>query len=190
MGLVLAIAYINQTEKPTTMSIKIIGAGFPRTGTTTLKRCLEVLGYSKTYHMKELIVNNEKLHHWLELEQTRTTDWDALYDGYQATVDFPGYPYYKEHMERYPDAKVILTVRPFDKWYVSAYNTVWQAGPQTIPEKLVMMWKMATTPNVRKVVNCIKMFKRIFWGKQMQGKFEDKAFAEKVFNQHIEDVKA
>ena len=172
------------------MSIKIIGAGFPRTGTTTLKRCLEELGYTKTYHMKELLVHPDKLHHWLELENEGNTDWDTLYDGFQATVDFPGYPFYKEHMERYPDAKVILTVRPFDKWYLSAYSTVWQAGPQTVPEKLGMMWKMATQPRIREVIKCIKMVKRIFWGKQFQGKFEDKVFAEKIFNQHIEDVKA
>ena len=120
------------------MSIKIIGAGFPRTGTTTLKRSLEMLGYEKTYHMKELLVRPENLHYWTTLADTGTTDWDGLYDGYQATVDFPGYPFYREHMERYPDAKVILTVRPFEKWYNSVYSTVWQAGPQTLPEKLGM----------------------------------------------------
>lgn len=172
------------------MSIKIIGAGFPRTGTTTLKRSLEELGYSKTYHMKELLVNPEKLPFWLELEQSRTTDWDKLYDGYQASVDFPGYPYYKEQMEKYPDAKVILTVRPFDKWYASVESTVWKAGPQNLPEKLGMMWKMLINPRVRKVVQCIKMFKRVFFAKQMQGKFTDKAFAEKLWNDHIEEVKA
>ena len=37
------------------MSIKIIGAGFPRTGTTTLKKALETLGYNETYHFKDLI---------------------------------------------------------------------------------------------------------------------------------------
>ncbi len=52
------------------MPIKIIGAGFPRTGTTTLKRSLEILGYSKTYHMKELLVNPDKLDYWLKLEET------------------------------------------------------------------------------------------------------------------------
>ena len=41
------------------MSIKIIGAGLPRTGTNTLKECLEKLGYHKTYHMKELLVHPE-----------------------------------------------------------------------------------------------------------------------------------
>ncbi|NNJ89545.1 MAG: sulfotransferase family protein, partial [Eudoraea sp.] len=44
------------------MSIKIIGAGFPRTGTTTLKQSLETLGFNHVYHMKELLVNPHNLH--------------------------------------------------------------------------------------------------------------------------------
>lgn len=172
------------------MGLKIIGAGFPRTGTTTLKRSLEMLGVGKTYHMKELLVKPNTLPLWLSLENTGTTDWDTLYDGYSATVDFPGYPFYKEHMEQYPDAKVILTVRPFDKWYTSAYNTVWKAGPQTVPEKFSMMSRMALNPRLRKVIKCIKFVKREFWGNQFQGRFEDKAYAEEVFHKHVEDVKA
>ena len=150
---------------------------------------LEHLGYVKTYHMKELLVNPDMLGYWLELEKTGTTHWDELYEGYQATVDFPGYPWYKEHMEKYPDAKVILTHRPFDDWYKSVYNTIWQAGPQNLPEKLVMMSKLITNPRLRKVINCIKLVKRNIWGVQFQGRFEDKAFAEKVFYDHIETVK-
>ncbi len=172
------------------MSIKVIGAGFPRTGTTTLKQSLETLGYTKTYHMKELLVHPENLHYWLRLENERTTDWDALYNGYQATVDFPGYPFYKEHMERYPDANVILTARHFDNWYISAQSTIKNAGPQNLGEKLKMLTRMMVNPRIKKVVNCIKFVKREFWGRQFQGKFEDKAFAEKIFYQHIEEVKA
>ena len=172
------------------MSIKIIGAGFPRTGTTTLKKSLEYLGYIKTHHMKELLVKPTNLHYWLDLESKGTTDWDALYEGYQATVDFPCYPYYKQHMDRYPDAKVILTVRPFDNWYESAKNTVRKAAPQTISEKLGMLFKMATNTQIRQAVKCVQMFERIFWDKQMKGKFDDKTFAEKVWNEHIEEVKA
>jgi len=171
------------------MSIKVIGAGFPRTGTTSLKRMLEHLGYVKTYHMKELLVNPDMLGYWLELEKTGTTHWDELYEGYQATVDFPAYPWYKEHMDQYPDAKVILTYRPFEDWYKSVYNTIWQAGPQSLPEKLIMMSKLITNPRLRKVINCIKLVKRNVWGVHFQGRFEDKAFAEKIFNEHIESVK-
>ncbi|CAN5370793.1 sulfotransferase family protein [soil metagenome] len=172
------------------MSIKIIGAGLPRTGTNTLKASLEKLGYIKTYHMKELLVYPENLHYWLTLKNTGTTNWDELYNGYQATVDFPGYPWYKEHMKRYPDAKVILTVRPFEKWYLSIQSTIWQAGPQTIPQKLAMISKLLFNPRLRSVIKCVKFAKSSIFGVHLEGKFQDKAFAEKVFNNHIENVKA
>ena len=89
------------------MLIKIIGAGFPRTGTTTLKKALETLGYNKTYHFKDLIANPKKLKYWQELENKGLTNFDALFDGFQATVDFPGYPYYKILLKKYPNAKVL-----------------------------------------------------------------------------------
>ena len=162
----------------------------PRTGTNTLKASLEKLGFMKTYHMKELLVHPEDLHYWTTLEETGSTDWDGLYDGFQATVDFPCYPWYKQHMVRYPDAKVILTVRPFEKWYTSVQSTVWTAGPQTLPEKLAMMSKLLFNPRLRKVIQCVKLAKKMIFKVHLEGRFEDKAFAEKVFNQHIEDVKA
>ncbi|MEX2235098.1 MAG: sulfotransferase family protein [Cyclobacteriaceae bacterium] len=172
------------------MSIKIIGAGLPRTGTNTLKASLERLGYTKTYHMKELLVHPENLHYWLALKNTSTTKWDELYKGFQATVDFPGYPWYKEHMKRYPDAKVILTVRPFESWYTSIFSTIWQAGPQTLGQKLKMMSRLLFNPRLRSVIKCVKFAKGTIFGDHLQGKFADKAFAEKIFNKHIADVKA
>ena len=172
------------------MSIKIIGAGLPRTGTNTLKECLEKLGYNKTYHMKELLVHPENLHYWKTLNDTGSTNWDGLYNGYQATVDFPCYPWYKEHMKRYPDAKVILTTRPFDKWYESVYSTIWQAGPQTLPQKLVMMSKLILNPRLRSVISCVKLAKSRIFGVTFEGKFMDKAASEKLFLKHHEDVKA
>lgn len=172
------------------MSIKIIGAGFPRTGTTTLKTCLETLGFKHVYHMKELLVNPHMLHYWKTLDATGDTDWDGLYKGYDATVDFPGYPWYKEHMKRYPDAKVILTVRDFDAWYKSVDSTVFRAGPQTPGEKIKMMGKLLTNGRARNVVKCIKFFKKRFFAEELQGKFEDKAFAKKVWEDHLASVKA
>ena len=172
------------------MSIKIIGAGLPRTGTNTLKESLEILGYKKTYHMKELLVKPKDLHYWLTLKETGNTKWDELYDGFEATVDFPGYPWYKEHMKKYPDAKVILTVRPFENWYASIYSTIWQAGPQTLGQKLGMLSKLLFNPHLRSVIKCVKFAKGTIFGVHLQGRFQDKAFAEKVFNKHIEEVKA
>jgi hypothetical protein len=172
------------------MSIKIIGAGLPRTGTNTLKQCLEQLGHKHVYHMKELLVHPEKLHYWKTLDETGDTDWAGLYEGYDGTVDFPGYPWYKEHMKKYPDAKVIMTVRDFESWYKSVDSTVFRAGPQTPFEKIKMIGKLLFSARARNVVKCIKWFKKVFFAEQLQGRFGDKEFAKKFWEDHITDVKA
>jgi hypothetical protein len=172
------------------MSLKIIGAGFPRTGTNSLKRSLEMLGFTKCYHMKELLTHPDQLPLWLQLETTGTTDWDTLYDGFQGSVDFPCYPFYKQHLKRYPEAKVILTVRDFDSWYKSVKSTIWTAGPQNLGQKLMMMGRMLTNPRVRQVIGCIKFVKRQFWKKQFQDRFLDEPFVREAFKKHIEEVKA
>jgi Sulfotransferase domain len=170
------------------MEIKIIGAGFPRTGTTTLKQALELLGFQKTYHFKDLIAQPEKLKYWQDLEKFGDTNFDLLFDEYQATVDFPGYPYYKILFEKYPNAKVILTKRDVDDWYESTYKTVWQAGPQTFGAKLVLLSKMMVNARLRNTFMCIKFMRKTYLNKQFSGNFISKAYAIEVFEQHINEV--
>ncbi len=171
------------------MSIKIIGAGFPRTGTNTLRESLEKLGYVKTYHMKNLLTNPDNLQYWTTLKATGTTNWDELYKGFQATVDFPAYPWYKEHMKQYPDAKVILSIRPFEKWYSSFYSTIWQAQNPPESERAAMGERMAADPRLQSVMKVMGFAKQTITEDHFQGKFLDKEFMEKVFNEHNEEVK-
>ena len=140
--------------------------------------------------MKELLVNPQDLHYWLTLKETGTTDWEGLYNGFQATVDFPGYPWYKEHMKKYPDAKVILTVRPFEKWHTSVNSTIKNAGPKTPLDKIKAMAKLAFSARFRRVIKCVKFAQSTIFAGNFEGKFDDKVFMEKVFNKHISDVKA
>ncbi len=134
-------------------------------------------------------MNPDRLPYWKELRDRGTTDWDSLFNGYRACVDFPGYPFYREMMEQYPEAGIILTVRDFDSWYESAYRTIWQAGPQTPWEKVSMSVKMVTNGRVRKAVKCIKFFHEIFWEKTFNGRFEDKEVAREAYEAHIDSVK-
>lgn len=172
------------------MAIKVIGAGFPRTGTNTLKHALEIIGIAKAYHFKDLMFEPDNLHYWKTLSETKTMNWEEIYDGYEASVDFPCYPWYKEHMAKYPDAKVILTVRPFEKWYASVKNTIWVAGPQSFAEKIKLLVQLPFNSRLRKVLKCIKFVKGFLWEVQFQGKFLDRDFVEKIWYQHIEEVKA
>ena len=172
------------------MAIKIIGAGFPRTGTTTLKNALETLGFMETYHFKDLFANPEKVKYWQQLEKTGQTDFDTLFEGYQASVDFPGYPYYKILMKKYPEAKVILTKRDFEAWYLSTHKTIYQVKPRTVVNKIGRMLNYCVDRKFRNKIRCINFVQQRYIGKQFDGKFTSKAEAEKVFFQHLKEVES
>ncbi|MBZ0327338.1 MAG: sulfotransferase family protein [Altibacter sp.] len=170
------------------MELKIIGAGFPRTGTTTLKIALEQLGFQKTYHFKDLMANPSVVNYWNELEKTGATNFDALFDGYVATVDFPGYPYYKVLLKKYPDAKVILTKRDFDAWYASTQKTIAKVGPETISSRPELAAKLDTNQRLNDTQECFKFFKNTYIRKQFDDQFDTRSVAEKVFHEHIQSV--
>ena len=107
------------------MTLDVIGAGFGRTGTMSLKVALEELGFGPCYHMSEVFAHPEHVELWRAAAQGKEVDWEQIFGGYRATVDWPACSFYGELMEKYPDAKVILTVRDPQRWYESAYNTIY-----------------------------------------------------------------
>jgi hypothetical protein len=99
--------------------MKVIGAGFPRTGTMSMQAALKILGFP-CYHMKEVPRERGHLDAWHKfITGQASMDWHALFRKFEATVDTPGCLYYKELMEAFPDAKVVLAVRDPDRWYES-----------------------------------------------------------------------
>jgi len=93
--------------------LKVIGAGFGRTGTSSLQAVLEDLLGGKCYHMKEIMMQSAHLQAWHDFAvgKTPAMDWEWLFADYRAAVDCPVCMYYDELMEVFPEAKVILTVR-------------------------------------------------------------------------------
>src|SRR5215472_3519057 len=83
----------------TTSGLKVIGAGFGRTGTFSLKVALEELGFGPCYHMKEVLEHPEYVPFWDAAARGETTNWREIFKDYQATVDWPGCTFYKELME-------------------------------------------------------------------------------------------
>ncbi len=67
------------------MPLEVIGAGFGRTGTLSLKLALERLGFVKCYHMMEVFQHPEHIPMWADAHQGKFVDWERLYDGYRAT---------------------------------------------------------------------------------------------------------
>lgn len=106
------------------MSLSLIGAGFGRTGTDSLKTALEMLGIGKCYHMLEVIPYKERIENWRAVANGKRPDWDQIFNGYKATVDWPAAFYWRELSVYYPEAKVLLSVRDADLWYDSIEKTI------------------------------------------------------------------
>eukprot|EP00019_Armaparvus_languidus_P005087 CAMPEP_0168595852 /NCGR_PEP_ID=MMETSP0420-20121227/9699_1 /TAXON_ID=498008 /ORGANISM="Pessonella sp." /LENGTH=254 /DNA_ID=CAMNT_0008632359 /DNA_START=16 /DNA_END=780 /DNA_ORIENTATION=+ len=104
--------------------VKVIGAGWGRTGTSSLRDALNNLGF-KCYHMFEVFQNPTHNDLWARIADGEDVDLDEVFEGYKATCDWPACNVYKELMHNKPDAKVILTVRDPEKWYQSVMDTIY-----------------------------------------------------------------
>jgi len=103
----------------------VIGAGLPRTATTTTLLAFEKLGFSPCQHMRDLLGDLEgQLPMWERVVAGRP-DWDEIFGHARSCCDFPAGRYYKELADHYPDAKVVLSVREPEGWVRSMRDTVW-----------------------------------------------------------------
>jgi hypothetical protein len=106
------------------MALKVIGAGLGRTGTHSLKVGLEKLLGSPCYHMVEVFQHPAHIPMWHAAANGEAVDWDLLFTGFSASVDWPSGSFYKELMEAYPDAIVVHSTRDSEAWWKSADATI------------------------------------------------------------------
>lgn len=106
------------------MSLRIIGAGLGRTGTTSLKLALEELLGAPCYHMIAVRDRPEDPEVWGDAYEGSPPDWYEFFDGFGATVDWPAAPFWQEISEAFPEAPILLSVRDPDSWWKSASNTI------------------------------------------------------------------
>jgi Sulfotransferase domain len=105
--------------------MKLIGAGLPRTATTTQMIALEMLGLP-CYHMRDMMADLEtSVPQWRQALEGNG-QWDEIFEGKESTVDFPASYFWRELMDVYPDAKVLLSVRSGESWVDSMQNTIAQ----------------------------------------------------------------
>lgn len=155
--------------------MKVIGAGFGRTGTSSVKVALELLGFGPCYHMSEVFEHPHHIPTWQAAADGQPVDWKAILAEFNAAVDWPACNYYQELMAVYPDAKVLLTVRDPEKWYESVMNTIYFTNSVETDD-----------PDYR---IRYRMINNTVWRNVFDDRFEDKAYALSVFNHHTEDVK-
>jgi hypothetical protein len=120
------------------VALQVIGAGLGRTGTASLKVALEQLGIGRCYHMTELHARPTDVPHWLAAADG-AADWDQLFAGYGATVDYAGCTFWRELAAYYPQAKILLSVRDSQAWFESTQATifapVWIDHLEASPQK-------------------------------------------------------
>jgi Sulfotransferase domain len=170
------------------LALKVIGAGLGRTGTLSLKAALEELGFTRCYHMIELFHDPARVVHWENAAAGRPVDWDALFDGYQAAVDYPACQYYRQLLEHYPDAKVVLTVRDPHRWYESANETIFQSARSRTEPGEGGPPRMPFPHDSPYFIRVIQLIQGSIFGGHFQGKTDDPAFCMEVFRRHNDEV--
>jgi hypothetical protein len=160
------------------MALKVVGAGFGRTGTLSLKNALEKLGCGPCYHMMEVFPRPEHVAMWHRLAFENSMDWDLLFRDFQATVDWPSARWWREIAAHYPNAKVLLSVRDPDAWYKSMFDTIYQPMKWPVPDSV---------PELVRLQN--EMARKAILEETFDNRFEDKAHAIEVFTRHTQEVR-
>jgi hypothetical protein len=158
------------------MALRVIGAGFGRTGTNSLKLALERLGFAPCHHMFEVRENPEQFAFWDAAARGELPDWDEVFAGYAAQVDWPGARFWRELAAHFPDAKVILSVRPADEWFDSFRATI---GP------FLREPSVHDDPGRR---TRAAMAHELIGRQIFDGRLDDRAHATRVFREHIAEV--
>ncbi len=164
--------------------MEVIGAGFGRTGTSSLKAALERLGFGPAYHMTELFEHPSHAEFWEKAVAGDAVHWRRFFQNYGSAVDWPACSFYEEVMDEYPEAKVILTVREAGAWHESVRSTIHEVstpGPGSFLMRLVGVF----APHIKKTG---RMVNELIWRKTFDGRFEDREYAISVFERHVREV--
>ena len=155
-------------------NLRVIGAGFGRTGTTSLMKALEILGVGPCYHMRTAMLRPGHAKFWIRAKAGDFVDFKRFFRSYRSTVDWPACEFYRELMDVYPDARILLNVRDPEVWYDSMFETLWavkDALPWWFPSSIA------------------RMHDEVLWKARFNGEFADRAKSISVYKSHVEQVR-
>lgn len=161
--------------------MRVIGAGYGRTGTSSLKRGLETLGFGPCHHMEEVVKHPSEVPTWERAARGEAIDWQTFMRPWGSACDFPSALYYRELMEAFPDAKVILSVRDPGSWYASMSETIVPMFKR-FPNRLVLQHLPIVSAPFRSMNNTrIKA--------EIIDRFAEREHVIQMFEDHIAEVK-
>jgi hypothetical protein len=168
--------------------MRLIGAGLPRTGTLTQKLALEQLGLGPCYHWVNVIADLDQVGLWDRALDGEAV-WDEVFAGHESTVDWPGGYFYRELIDVYPQAKVLLSVRDPESWERSFRETIWTMSYGSSLMPLLAHARAEVDPRFQ---SYLALVDRMFWGPQgtfADGNAEPAQLIEQM-QRHHEQVKA
>lgn len=161
------------------MSLSVIGSGFGRTGTRSLKEALEVLGFEPCHHMEEVFENPHQVAYWQALARGDAFDPREAFQGYRAQVDWPGAAVWRESMDAFPEALVVHSHRPEEQW--------WASFSQTIGRLLDLHTTIDVPPHISDMMEATQAFiSRDTFG----GQHRDRETCLAAYRKRLEDVRA
>jgi hypothetical protein len=158
------------------MTLQVIGTGFGRTGTYSLKLALEQLGFGPCHHMYEVRDDPAQFPFWEQAARGETPDWHAVFARYNSCVDWPAVRFWREICAAFPDAKVIHTVRDEESWLKSVYETIYP---------VITGWEKVELPAARVR---LKMANELIANQTFQGRMGERDHALAVYRAHNERV--
>jgi len=163
--------------------VKVIGAGFGRTGTMSLKAALEQLGFGPSFHMIDVARQPELLPGWQAAADGEDVDWAQMLAGWESTVDWPACTFWEQISATFPQARVLLSVRDPEEWYASCMKSI-HASAKAASRGELEGGSVEVSPEAMKMIN------RLIWEGTFKGRFADKDFAIGIYEAHNEDVKS
>ena len=160
------------------MTLQVIGAGFGRTGTFSIKLALEALGFGPCHHMDDLFASPERLAVWQNVADSTEPEWDSVFTGYASTIDWPSTNYWQALAVAYPDAKILLSVRPAEDWWISFDKTI---------RKLIESRDQAKSKHLRAVLDYAH---RIIAEDTFAGRMGDRQAALDAYRRRVDEVVA
>jgi hypothetical protein len=167
--------------------MKVLGVGFGRTGTLSLKAALEEIGAGPCFHMLDLIQGENKerdLPYWVKIANDEPVDWHEVFEPWEATVDWPAASKWRELIDVFPDVPVLLNVREFDGFYESCKNTI-------LAVKLAAQRGEIQQDTNREMPapELWGVIEKLIWQGDFQGRFEDKEWVRQMYYDRIEEIK-
>ncbi|MFC3994323.1 sulfotransferase family protein [Nocardiopsis sediminis] len=170
--------------------LRVIGAGFPRTGTSSMKAALDRLGFGPCHHMFTVMGTPGLPGRWAEVPAACTgrgrtpVDWSRVFAGFASAVDWPASFFWRELSAAYPQAKVVLTVRDPRRWYASARDTVLGEAAERVTD--------GTSPALREMTSLrpvLDLIWRTYFGTR-SGVLPDETTAIGAYERHNARVRA